>query len=74
MYLYLAEEGGFATVPKPLLERFGKPVLVMELELHEGRRLAREDVGTVMRNLAERGYHLQMPPVLDPTLHHVNDA
>jgi uncharacterized protein YcgL (UPF0745 family) len=73
MYLYLAEEAGFDPVPEPLMERFGKPVLVMELALHEGRTLAREDVIKVMRNLSERGYHLQMPPVLRPDLYHGNE-
>jgi hypothetical protein len=74
MYLYLAEEDAFDAAPPALLERFGEPVLVMELDLHEGRTLAREDVKKVMQNLAQRGYHLQMPPVLAPDLYHGNLA
>ena len=72
MYLYLAEEAGFDSVPKPLMSRFGTPMLVMELDLHEGRRLAREDVVAVMRNLTEQKYHLQIPLVLEPSLYHNN--
>lgn len=72
MYLYLATEDGFDAVPGALMERFGTPVLVIELELDAERRLAREDVGTVMANLRAQGYHLQMPPNLQPTLYHGN--
>ena len=73
MYLYLAEEEGFDPVPKPLLERFGKPIFVMELALHEQRKLAREDVAKVMQNLSGQGFHLQLPPVLKPDLYHGNE-
>lgn len=62
MYLYLAREDGTDAVPTALLERFGAPQLVMQLDLHPGRTLAREDVAEVMAHLAARGYHLQMPP------------
>jgi uncharacterized protein YcgL (UPF0745 family) len=69
MYLYLRREADFAVVPAALLERFGRPEFVMRLELHAGRRLARADVGRVMLDLREQGYHLQMPPELKPTLY-----
>lgn len=73
MYLYLPEERGFDRVPAALMTRFGDPVLVMELELHEGRALAREDVVQVMQNLAGQGFHLQMPANLEPWLYHGNE-
>jgi uncharacterized protein YcgL (UPF0745 family) len=41
----------------------------MKLELNEKRRLAREDVGRVMRNLQSQGFHLQMPPEVSATLY-----
>ena len=72
MYLYLPEAEGFDPVPDALLARFGKPVFVMEIELHEGRPLAREDVVQVMQNLTTQGFHLQMPPKLEPWLYHGN--
>ncbi len=68
MYLYLAEEGGFDAVPEALMARFGTPRLVMRLDLHAGRTLAREDVAQVTANLTERGFHLQLPPEPKPLL------
>ncbi|RMG34751.1 MAG: YcgL domain-containing protein [Gammaproteobacteria bacterium] len=73
MYLYLATEGDFDSVPDDLLSAFGPPHLVMQLTLSSQRPLAREDVFTVMRNLREQGFHLQMPPKLEPTLYHGNE-
>lgn len=70
MYLYLAGEDAFDRVPDTLLERFGQPVLVIELELSQERQLAREDVNTVMANLDDQGFHLQMPPQLSPEMYH----
>lgn len=72
MYLYLADEDGFDRVPGTLLERFGDPILVIELELSPERQLAREDVNQVMANLDDQGFHLQMPPKLQPELYHGN--
>ncbi len=72
MYLYLAEEDGFNKVPDALLEKFGQPILVIELELSPERKLAREDVNTVMANLRSQGFHLQLPPKLQPELYHGN--
>jgi len=72
MYLYLAEEDAFDRVPDALLARFGEPILVIELELSAQRRLAREDVNQVMANLRQLGYHLQLPPQLQPELYHGN--
>jgi uncharacterized protein len=69
MYLYLAAEDGLDAVPPALIERFGTPRLVMRLDLHPGRPLAREDVTRVMANLQAQGYHLQMPPNLRPDLY-----
>ena len=72
MYLYVAGEDAFDPVPDTLLENFGDPILVIELELSPERKLAREDVNTVMSNLDERGFHLQMPPQLNPEMYHGN--
>ena len=70
MYLYLGEEGDFDTVPEALMQLFGTPTLVMELELHPQRPLAREEVGQVLSNLRSQGFHLQMPPTLKPEMYH----
>jgi uncharacterized protein YcgL (UPF0745 family) len=54
-------------LPIALRNTFGAPEPVLELELHTDRKLAYEDVNEVMGNLAEQGYHLQMPPQEDET-------
>ncbi len=69
MYLYIASEDDFSCVPRALMERFGKPVLVMDLTLTEQRKLAREDVALVIANLRSKGFHLQMPPKMDVELY-----
>lgn len=69
MFLYLSTEDGFDRVPQPLLKAFGRPTLVIQLELHPQRKLAREDVHKVMANLRLQGFHLQMPPELKPELY-----
>lgn len=60
-YLYLAARDDFSRVPEPLLKLIGQPVHVMDLELSPERKLAQEDAAEVLRNLQERGWHLQMP-------------
>ena len=62
-YLYVPGEADFERVPDPLLEAMGKLELVMELELHAERRLARARVEEVMKRVTESGYYLQMPPL-----------
>ncbi|MCU7941651.1 MAG: YcgL domain-containing protein [Candidatus Thiodiazotropha sp. (ex Cardiolucina cf. quadrata)] len=69
MYLYIAREDDFSCVPEALLQRFGKPLQVMEITLTEQRKLAREDVAVVMANLLAQGYYLQMPPKIDVDLY-----
>jgi uncharacterized protein YcgL (UPF0745 family) len=73
MYVYLAKEDDFDVLPDALTARFGSPEFVMELELHPERKLARADVLKVMANLREHGFHLQMPPELDPDMYYGND-
>lgn len=63
MYLYLAVQDDFSDVPEALLASLGDPpIYIMELELNEDRKLAREDVKKVLQNLHTQGFHLQMPP------------
>lgn len=61
-YIYLAEGRTLEELPDRLLAAFGTPEFVIDLELSAERPLASENVLDVMRNLAERGYHLQLPP------------
>jgi uncharacterized protein YcgL (UPF0745 family) len=63
MYLYVEERAGLDSVPKDLLTEFGDARLVLSLELTPEKKLAKEDIVVVMKNIRERGYHLQMPPL-----------
>jgi len=64
-YIYLLDGHDFDDLPDELKALFGAPELVINLELSADRKLAYEDVTLVMQNLAEQGYHLQMPPKED---------
>ncbi|CAK0746785.1 YcgL domain-containing protein TevJSym_at00520 [Gammaproteobacteria bacterium] len=64
-YLYLREDETEEVLPEDLRRLFGRLELAMELELHAGRSLARENVHEVMNNLRTRGWHLQMPPPVE---------
>jgi uncharacterized protein YcgL (UPF0745 family) len=61
-YIYLAEGHTLEDIPSELLDAFGAPEFVIDLDLSPERELATENVKQVMRNLSERGYHLQLPP------------
>ena len=66
-YLYLRERDAFGLVPEAVRLPLGPLQFVLEVTLTEQRKLAREDVAVVLRNLRDRGFHLQRPEsVLDP--------
>ena len=62
LYLFLAETDKFDVVPQEIMQSLGVLERSMELELHEKRPLAQSDVTTVMKNLREHGFHIQLPP------------
>ena len=62
MYLYLPQRDAFDDLPEPLLQQFGEPVYVMELELTPDRPLANADIHRVLAALRDPGFYLQMPP------------
>ena len=66
-YIYLLAGKDFDDLPDELKEAFGQPELVINLELTAERKLAYEDIKQVMHDLAEQGYHLQLPPKEDAT-------
>ncbi len=74
MYLYLSEENNFSEVPEALMQKFGLPQRVMELELHAKRKLSRANTAQVIKQLQTEGYYLQLPPKLQPHLYHGNEA
>jgi uncharacterized protein YcgL (UPF0745 family) len=65
LYLFVDQQVGLVHVPAPLLARFGKPIEVLQIELTAERKLARSDAPAVLEAIAERGYYLQLPPVVD---------
>ncbi len=63
LYLYITQKDDFSNVPQVLYDSMGKePIFVMEIELNPERKLARENVNTVIKNLETKGFHLQIPP------------
>jgi len=61
MYIYLAEEDNFENVPKEIFNTLGIVEFSMELDVSSDTRLARENTATVLSNLKEHGFHLQLP-------------
>ena len=62
LYLYVDSKDELRRVPEALLKRFGRPIEAMSLELTTVRKLARADADSVLRNIEEAGYYLQLPP------------
>lgn len=62
LYLYVAAEEGLKRVPDELLTQFGEPEKTLSFELTQDRQLAKEDAPTVIANIQEKGFHLQLPP------------
>ena len=60
MYIYLAEEDNFTKVPKAIFDSLGIVEFAMELELRKDMKLAKENPETVIGNLEEHSFHLQL--------------
>ena len=60
MYIYLAEEDVFDNVPKQIFNSLGIVEFSLELEINADTNLAREDTKTVLSNLDEHGFHIQL--------------
>ena len=56
------------SLPKPVRRQLGQATRVMTLELDGTRPLGKEDVHTVIANLASQGFHIQMPHDIEPLL------
>jgi len=65
-YLYLPHENGFEKVPENLLTALGKLEPALTFELTKDRKLATENPATVIDNLTQTGYHLQITDPLAP--------
>ena len=60
MYIYLAEEDEFDCVPREIFNSLGIVEFAMELDITAETKLAREDSVTVIGNLKEHGFHIQL--------------
>ncbi|CAG0911368.1 unnamed protein product [Cyprideis torosa] len=60
-YVYLPEKDDFSEIPEVLMKVFGTPEFALEIFLTPDRKLAQENSAEVIANIAERGFHLQMP-------------
>ena len=61
LYIYLAAQDDFSCVPPDIMRALGITEFSMELELTADTRLATQDAAAVMKNLSEKGFHLQLP-------------
>jgi len=59
-YLYLVEKDDFSMVPDSLMTVFGDPEFSFSFQLSEQKKLIKEDTHTVLENLKEKAYHLQL--------------
>ena len=62
LYLYTANKEDFSDLPEELIKTLGKLEFVMEIELTEERKLAKEDASKVLSSLKTKGYFVQLPP------------
>lgn len=65
-YLYVPASTDFDELPGALLDAFGTPEHVVTFDLTPKRKLAQENPRTVLSNIAEQGFHLQLPPGEEP--------
>ncbi|MFC0321976.1 YcgL domain-containing protein [Gallibacterium melopsittaci] len=62
MYLYIEKRDNFSAVPEALLNLFGQPQFVMLFNLLGQKKLAQVDNETVLEQIKQQGFYLQMPP------------
>ncbi len=62
MYLYVQKGQDLQKLDDALLQVFQQPSWVMDLLLTSQKQLARVATVDVLKNIAEKGYFLQMPP------------
>ena len=62
LYVFVPRENGEKNIPDSLRERMGELSQVMTLQISADRKLARADAATVLSEIREKGYYLQLPP------------
>ena len=61
-YLFVEKAFDLEELPLALKGVIGELIFVMELEISEGRKLARDEPLVVLANIKNQGFHLQLPP------------
>lgn len=62
LFVFVPQEEGADNIPEELRKRMGKLIQVMTLKIGPDRKLARANAVTVLENIRDKGYYLQMPP------------
>jgi len=65
MYIFVAADEELSRVPEALMKRFGRPIETMSIELDADVVLARADAVTVLEQIQQEGFYLQMPPATE---------
>lgn len=60
-YLYVLEKDDFGAIPEALQKLMGDMAFVLSFDLEKQNKLASEDIQVVRKNLADQGFHLQLP-------------
>ena len=68
LYVYIADEDGLDKLPAPVLKQLGTAEFSMELDLKPDRKLIQENTRTVIENLKNQGFHVQMPRDIEDQL------
>ncbi|MDH5393017.1 MAG: YcgL domain-containing protein [Gammaproteobacteria bacterium] len=61
MYVFLKEQDDFSVIPQHIMKSLGETEFTLELDITPQRKLAKENPETVINNLEEHGFHLQLP-------------
>ena len=67
-YVYIKKPADLELIPAELSKSLGELEFVMGLVLNHEKKLARENVITVMENIEKQGFHLQIPPTIQSLL------
>lgn len=68
MYLYVEKSIGLKDIPDELMALFGKGISAMTMLLKPDSKLARANAESVIADIKEKGYYLQLPPVKEESL------
>jgi len=67
-YLYVEKRDDFSRVPEALMDTFGTPLFVMLFNLKGDKALIRAENQQVQKELSEKGFFLQLPPIAEDLL------